>query len=82
MICLAIPQVVGVEVNNNSLLNAINANDNIQLQEALMDISSKQLNKKGKGGQTPLMFAAMSGKDNVIQLLLEAGNAMASVPSA
>lgn len=65
--------IAGVEVNNHLLLNAINANDVDQLTEVLRDTSRKQLNKKGNGGQTPLMFAAMSGKDKAVLPLLDAG---------
>lgn len=71
------------EINNHLLLNAINANDASQLREILRDTSisssasssfkRQQLNKKGNGGQTPLMFAVMSGKDKVILPLLDAG---------
>ncbi|CAJ1964979.1 unnamed protein product [Cylindrotheca closterium] len=31
------------------------------------------INAIGKGGQTPLMFAVLSGKDNAVKVLLEAG---------
>lgn len=65
-------------INNNNLLNAINANDPSTVQEVLKVTSRKQLNKKGNGGQTPLMFAAMSGKDKVVAALLEAGAKYAS----
>lgn len=66
------------EVKNYRLLNAINANDGKELEKVLLDTSRKQLNKRGNGGQTPLMFAALSGKENAIQLLLEAGMARAT----
>jgi ankyrin repeat protein len=69
--------VATTEVNNHRLLNAINSNIDISLKEVLAETSRKQLNKKGQGGQTPLMFAAMSGKEKAVSLLLEAGAILA-----
>ena len=63
----------GNEINNNRLLNAINSNDEDNVKKVLENTSRKQLNKKGNGGQTPLMFATMSRKEKVILPLLEAG---------
>lgn len=35
--------------------------------------SKEELNMKGKGGQTPLMFAVLAGKEKSVVPLLEAG---------
>jgi hypothetical protein len=39
--------------------------------------SKEELNHKGRGGQTPLMFAVLGGKDKAVLPLLEAGACVA-----
>jgi hypothetical protein len=42
--------------------------------------SKEELNRKGRGGQTPLMFAVLAGKQRAVLPLLEAGRYHDAIP--
>mmetsp|Transcript_6123 Transcript_6123/g.9240 ORF Transcript_6123/g.9240 Transcript_6123/m.9240 type:complete len:182 (-) Transcript_6123:39-584(-) len=55
------------------LLTAISTNKRSSIKAALENIDKDEINKRGAGGQTPLMHAVLSGKTTAVELLLEAG---------
>lgn len=44
-----------------------------ELQEAVSTAGPRELNAVGRGGQTPLMFAVLSGSTRAVVALLQAG---------
>ncbi|GAX76905.1 hypothetical protein CEUSTIGMA_g4351.t1 [Chlamydomonas eustigma] len=61
----------------NKLRDAISNDDAHSVKDAID--RGADLNEVGPGGQTPLMFAVLSGKTNAVKILLE-GGADTSVP--
>lgn len=49
------------------------ATSDISAIEKTLSENKQQLNKKGPGGQTPLMNAVLSGKTSIVEFLLKAG---------
>jgi ankyrin repeat protein len=54
-----------------TLFEAVESGDAAELKNALK--SAKDVNEAGEGGRTPLIAAAMLGRADLCQLLLEAG---------
>lgn len=61
------------EYGNDFLLNAIHSNETPIINKVIAELSKEELNLRGKGGQTPLMFAVLAGKEKTVLPLLEAG---------
>lgn len=57
-------------VSSKSDIFQLVAREEISEIEELLDRQPQLLNKQGPGGQTPLMNAVLSGKTNVVKLLL------------
>ncbi len=49
------------------------AKSDLSAIEKILSTERDQLNKKGPGGQTPLMNAVLSGKTSAVDALLKAG---------
>ena len=63
--------------DENQVFGLVSTNDGEALRSFLEFFESKpdaiDLNIQGKGGQTPLMFAVLRGKEQAVKVLLKAG---------
>lgn len=57
---------------SQDIFSAVSKDDVTALQEIIL-AKPDQLNRKGSGGQTPLMNAVLSGKTFAVDFLLKAG---------
>lgn len=55
------------------IFEAVSSDSAQAIQDVVAKGPSSLLNKKGPGGQTPLMNAVLSGKKNAVEALLQAG---------
>mmetsp|Transcript_38339 Transcript_38339/g.92739 ORF Transcript_38339/g.92739 Transcript_38339/m.92739 type:complete len:205 (-) Transcript_38339:187-801(-) len=69
--CLVMAEVLSDE--ESQLFALVSTNDADALKGFMDSNSDTNINVKGKGGQTPLMFAVLSGRDQAVKVLLEAG---------
>ncbi|KAL3928015.1 MAG: hypothetical protein SGBAC_012835 [Bacillariaceae sp.] len=69
---VAVP--VSLSDEESQIFALVSTNDAAAMKGFIDSISSDtNINVKGKGGQTPLMFAVLTGKDQAVKVLLEAG---------
>lgn len=64
---------ISLSDEESQLFGLVSTNDAGALKGFIESSSNLNINAIGKGGQTPLMFAVLSGKDQAVKVLLEAG---------